>query len=148
MRMAAGNGLTTPVLTYHPKNQFCAVAGGAYDPGVVAARPAWREVRLLVARELGEPVYDARPLVPARQSGITWAARAHRTGPVVVKARHGDRADQKTQWCAAHLPALGAVSAVLDRLQATPGAQPNGPAYALEDVRHDRSGVRPVRSEE
>jgi hypothetical protein len=75
---------------------------------VVTGRPAWREVRLLVARELGEPVYDALPLVPARRSGMTWAARAHRTGPIVVKARHGDRAERKTQWCAAHLPALGA----------------------------------------
>lgn len=39
---------------------------------------------------------------------MTWAARAQRTGPIVVKARYGDRADEKTQWCAAHLPALGA----------------------------------------
>jgi Ser/Thr protein kinase RdoA (MazF antagonist) len=69
--------------------------------------PAWREVRTLVARELGEPVYDARPLTPARPA-MTWAARAHRTGPIVVKARYGDRAEEKTRWCAAHLPALGA----------------------------------------
>jgi hypothetical protein len=71
------------------ENHFCTVAGGAYDPGVVTGSPAWREVRLLVARELGERLYDARPLVPARRSGMTWAARAHRTGPIVVKARHG-----------------------------------------------------------
>ena len=70
--------------------------------------PAWREVRLLVARELGEPVFDAEPLVPARRSGMTWAARAQRTGAIVVKVRHGDRAEEKTRWCAAHLPALGA----------------------------------------
>jgi aminoglycoside phosphotransferase (APT) family kinase protein len=39
---------------------------------------------------------------------MTWAARSQRTGPIVVKTRHGDFADEKTQWCAAHLPALGA----------------------------------------
>jgi aminoglycoside phosphotransferase (APT) family kinase protein len=81
---------------------------GGYDPSVVAERPAWREVRLRVERELGEPVCDAQPLVPARRSGMTWAARAQRTGAIVVKIRHGDRAYEKTQWCAAHLPALGA----------------------------------------
>ena len=70
--------------------------------------PAWREVRLLVAGELGERLYGTEPLVPARQSGMTWAARAQRTGPIVVKVRHGDRAEDKTRWCAAHLPALGA----------------------------------------
>jgi aminoglycoside phosphotransferase (APT) family kinase protein len=70
--------------------------------------PAWREVRLLVARELGERVYGTEPLVPERQSGMTWAARAQRAGPIVVKVRHGDRAYEKTRWCAAHLPALGA----------------------------------------
>jgi Ser/Thr protein kinase RdoA (MazF antagonist) len=75
---------------------------------VVTELPGWREVRMLVARELGEPVSDARLLTPARRSGMTWAARAQRTGAIVVKARHGDRAEEKTQWCAAHLPALGA----------------------------------------
>jgi aminoglycoside phosphotransferase (APT) family kinase protein len=70
--------------------------------------PAWREVRLLVARELGEPVSEAEPLVPVRRSGMTWAARAQRTGAIVIKIRHGDRAQEKTRRCAAHLPALGA----------------------------------------
>jgi hypothetical protein len=70
--------------------------------------PAWREVHMLITRELGEPVSDARPLTPPRTSRMTWAARAQRTGAIVVKARHGDRADEKTQWCAVHLPALGA----------------------------------------
>jgi Phosphotransferase enzyme family len=87
------------------RNQFSDVAGGAYDPSVV---PAWREVQLLVTRELGEPVSGSGPLVPARRSGMTWAARAQRAGAIVVKVRHGDRAYEKTQWCAAHLPALGA----------------------------------------
>jgi len=71
-------------------------------------RPAWREVRPLVARELGEAVDGGEPLVPARRSGMTWAARAQRAGAIVVKLRHGDRAYEKTQWCATHLPALGA----------------------------------------
>jgi aminoglycoside phosphotransferase (APT) family kinase protein len=70
--------------------------------------PAWREVQLLIARELGEPVSGARPLLPARRSGMTWAARAQRTGTIIVKIRHGDRAHDKTRWCAAHLPRLGA----------------------------------------
>jgi hypothetical protein len=91
-----------------PENHFSVVAAGAYDSRVVTERPAWREVQLRVARELGEPVHDAEPLVPARRSGMTWAALAQRTGPIVVKIRHGDRAYEKTQWCAAHLPALGA----------------------------------------
>jgi aminoglycoside phosphotransferase (APT) family kinase protein len=70
--------------------------------------PAWGEVQLLVSRALGEPVSGTGPLVAARQSRTTWAARAQRTGPIVVKVRYGDRAAEKTQWCAAHLPALGA----------------------------------------
>jgi aminoglycoside phosphotransferase len=70
--------------------------------------PAWPEVRLRVARELGEPVSGAEPLGPARQSGMTWAARAQRRGAIVVKVRHGDYAEEKTRWSVAHLPALGA----------------------------------------
>jgi Ser/Thr protein kinase RdoA (MazF antagonist) len=75
---------------------------------VVTGRPAWREVQLLVSRELGEPVSGAGLLVTARRSAMTWAARAQRAGPIVVKLRCGDRAEEKTQWCAAHLPELGA----------------------------------------
>jgi hypothetical protein len=91
-----------------PENRFSPVTGGAYDPSVVTGMPAWREVQPLVSRELGEPVSGAGPLVPARRSGMTWAARAQGTGAIVVKLRYGDRAYEKTQWCAAHLPALGA----------------------------------------
>jgi hypothetical protein len=85
------------------------VAGGAYDLRVATEMPAWREVQPLVARELGEPVYDARPLTPARPA-MTWTAHAGRTGPIVakVRGRDGGRADEKTRWCAARLPALGA----------------------------------------
>jgi len=39
---------------------------------------------------------------------MTWAARAQGYGPIVVKARRGDNASAKTQWCAKHLPVLGA----------------------------------------
>ncbi len=80
----------------------------ARDRSVVTGMPAWPEVRLLVARELGERVSGTEPLGPARQSAMTWAARAQRTGPIVIKVRHGDGAEKKTRWCAAHLPALGA----------------------------------------
>jgi hypothetical protein len=90
------------------ENHFSALAGGAYDLGVVTGMPAWCEVHMLIVRELDGPVYDARPLTPPRTSRMTWAARAQSAGPIVVKARYGDRADEKTQWCAARLPALGA----------------------------------------
>jgi hypothetical protein len=70
--------------------------------------PTWREVQLLVSQELGQPVSGAGLLVHARWAAVTWAARAQRTGAIVVKLRQGDRAAEKTQWCATHLPALGA----------------------------------------
>ena len=107
--------------------------------------PAWREVRRLVSRELDEPVDNAQPLTPPRTTRMTWAARAQRTGPIVVKARQGDDAENKTRWCAAHLPGLGArgypVPAVLwhgmvsadwhvtveSRLPGRPLAAPDGP---------------------
>jgi hypothetical protein len=70
--------------------------------------PEWLEVQSLISRELGEQVVDAEPLTRPRTSRMTWAARAQRTGPIVVKTRCGDGALEKTQWCAARLPALGA----------------------------------------
>jgi aminoglycoside phosphotransferase (APT) family kinase protein len=70
--------------------------------------PAWQEIRMLVAGELDDPVHDAQPLTPPRTSRMTWAARAQRTGPIVVKARRGDNASEKTQWCAKYLPVLRA----------------------------------------
>jgi aminoglycoside phosphotransferase (APT) family kinase protein len=72
--------------------------------------PDWREVGALIARELGEPVDDVRPLTPVRLSRMTWAARAQRTGAIVVKVKESDdgRADQKARWCAERLPVLGA----------------------------------------
>ena len=86
-------------------------SGGAGDRGAAAEMPAWRQIHELVAEALGERVGDdAQPLTPARHSRMTWAARGQRTGAIVVKVRESDdgRADEKAQWCAAHLPALGA----------------------------------------
>ncbi len=39
---------------------------------------------------------------------MTWAASTQGAGEIVVKVRCGDSAEKKTQWSAAHLPALGA----------------------------------------
>jgi hypothetical protein len=38
---------------------------------------------------------------------MTWAARVRGTGPIVVKVR-GTDADEKTRWCARHLPVFRA----------------------------------------
>jgi aminoglycoside phosphotransferase (APT) family kinase protein len=72
--------------------------------------PVWREVQPVIARELGERVCDSWPLTPVRLSRMAWAARAERTGPIVVKVREGDdgRTEAKARWCAAHLPLLAA----------------------------------------
>jgi aminoglycoside phosphotransferase (APT) family kinase protein len=75
---------------------------------VAANLPAVSEVRRLVARELGEPVDEPRPLTTVRSGRMTWAAETPRTGPIVIKLRRGDDALEKTRWCAAHLPALAA----------------------------------------
>jgi len=75
----------------------------------VATKPlAWDEVAARLARVLGEPVRGGRPLTPGWSSRTTWAAHGERAGPLVVKARCGDRADEKTAWCAARLPLLAA----------------------------------------
>jgi aminoglycoside phosphotransferase (APT) family kinase protein len=74
-----------------------------------AAEPlSWDEVAGLAGRGLGEPVRGGGPMTPGWSSRTTWAAEGERTGPLVVKARHGDRAYEKTAWCAARLPLLGA----------------------------------------
>jgi hypothetical protein len=91
-----------------PENHLAAAASDTYDLSVTTEMPGWREVQVLIARALGESVDEARPLTAPRTSRMTWAARAQGTGQIVVKIRHGDRAAEKTQWCAAHLPALGA----------------------------------------
>ena len=66
----------------------------------------WDETAARLARELGEPVSGGRPLTPGWSSRMTWGTRGERTGPLVVKARHGDGAYEKTAWCAARLPLL------------------------------------------
>lgn len=68
----------------------------------------WTPIGPLLERELGEAVYGARRLTPPRVARATWAARTRGAGKVVVKVRHGDRADEKTRWCATMLPLLGA----------------------------------------
>lgn len=70
--------------------------------------PAWDEVASRLADALGEPVSGGGPLTPGWSSRTTWAAHGQRTGPLVVKARHGDRAYSKTAWSAARLPLLAA----------------------------------------
>lgn len=68
----------------------------------------WTTVAARLERELGGPLSDAMPLAPARPLRATWAARNASLGEIVVKLRHGDRAPEKTSWCAAHLPRLAA----------------------------------------
>jgi Phosphotransferase enzyme family len=69
---------------------------------------AWDEIAGLLGRAVGEPVSGGVPLTPGWSSRTTWAAHGELTGPLVVKARHGDDADRKTAWCADRLPLLGA----------------------------------------
>jgi Phosphotransferase enzyme family len=75
---------------------------------VVTGALGWDEVAGVVAVALGEPVLGGGPLTPGWSSRTTWAAHGERTGPLVVKARHGDDADGKTAWAAARLPLLAA----------------------------------------
>jgi hypothetical protein len=74
--------------------------------GLVGEPLAWQVVGTRLERELGEPVRDARWLSSPRRTRITWAARTEAGRELVVKARLGDRADEKTRWSAAHLPRL------------------------------------------
>jgi aminoglycoside phosphotransferase (APT) family kinase protein len=75
---------------------------------VTAGPLGWDEVAARLARVLGEPVSGGRPLTPGWSTRTTWAACGERTGPLVVKARRGERACEKTAWCAARLPLLAA----------------------------------------
>ena len=68
----------------------------------------WDEVAALLARVLDEPVDGGLPLTPGWSSRTTWAAHGERAGPLVVKARCGERPYEKTAWCAARLPLLAA----------------------------------------
>jgi Phosphotransferase enzyme family len=73
----------------------------------VAEPLAWDEVAARLTQELGEPVSGGLPLTPGWSSRTTWAARGERAGSLVVKARCGEFAYEKTAWCAARLPLLG-----------------------------------------
>jgi len=75
---------------------------------VATKPPAWDEIAARLARALGEPVRGGLPLTPGWSSRTTWAAHGERAGSLVVKARCGDRAYEKTAWCKARLPLLAA----------------------------------------
>jgi aminoglycoside phosphotransferase (APT) family kinase protein len=68
----------------------------------------WDEVAARLAGVLGEPVSGGMPLTPGWSSRTTCAAYGEKAGPLVVKARSGERAYEKTEWCADRLPLLGA----------------------------------------
>jgi len=68
---------------------------------------SWAAIGTRLERELGEAVYAARRLTPPKLSRATWAVRTRGMGELIVKVRHGDRADEKTRWCADRLPLLG-----------------------------------------
>jgi aminoglycoside phosphotransferase len=82
----------------------------ADPPGAGASTEplAWDEIAGLVGRALGEPVRGGAPMTPGWSSRTTWAAHGERTGPLGVKARRGDRAQEKTAWSATRLPLLEA----------------------------------------
>jgi hypothetical protein len=71
-------------------------------------RPEWSAVAAKLAAELAQPVRCAGLLGRPRENRATWAAEAEGIGELVVKVRLGDRADEKTRWCAENLPLLGA----------------------------------------
>jgi Phosphotransferase enzyme family len=83
------------------------------DHGAMAERMtkpplAWDEVAARLAGVLDEPVRGGLPVTPGWSTRTTWAAHGERAGSLVVKARYGDRAGEKTAWCAARLPLLAA----------------------------------------
>ena len=57
--------------------------------------PAWPEVRLLVARELGEPVSTPAARRRAEFADDLGRPGAENAGALVVKVRHGDRATRR-----------------------------------------------------
>jgi aminoglycoside phosphotransferase len=65
-------------------------------------------VEQFLAAELGDSLGEVETLGTPGPRRLTWAAESAQLGRVVVKARYGDRADEKTRWCAANLPRLGA----------------------------------------
>jgi len=100
----------------------------------------WPEIADLVGRGLGERVSVGPPLTPGWSSRTTWAAHGERSGPLVVKARHGDRADDKTAWTATRLPLLGA------RGYPVPTILWHGPARDWHLIVQNRLPGRPLTS--
>jgi len=76
--------------------------------GVMTEPLDWDEVAAQLAPVLGERLRGGLALTPGWSSRTTWAAHGERAGSLVVKARCGERARQKTAWCAARLPLLAA----------------------------------------
>jgi Ser/Thr protein kinase RdoA (MazF antagonist) len=69
-------------------------------------RPGWAAVAPRLVAALGEPVRYQHELGRSRERRMTWAVQGERSGPLVVKMRQGDRAEEKTQWAADYLPTL------------------------------------------
>ena len=59
-----GLGSLTPHVDVTERGGRC-----TYDLSVATEMPAWNEIRMLVARELDDPVHDARPLTPPERPG-------------------------------------------------------------------------------
>ena len=68
----------------------------------------WAGVEARLAAGLRCGVQYTETLRAAGAARAAWAARADGLGEVVVKARKGDRAREKTQWRVANLPLLAA----------------------------------------
>jgi Ser/Thr protein kinase RdoA (MazF antagonist) len=67
---------------------------------------SWSAVSVGLEEVLGEPVELGEPLGRSRTKACVRAAASAQHGQLVVKLRHGDRADEKTSWLATHLPRL------------------------------------------
>ena len=67
---------------------------------------AWQPIAAQLAEQLGEPIRSPARWGPPRPARATWAIETTSLGQLVVKARRGDRADEKTRWCVANLPRL------------------------------------------
>ena len=66
----------------------------------------WEAIAARLTEQLGEPIRSPARLGPPRPARATWAIETTGVGQLVVKARRGDRADEKTRWCVANLPRL------------------------------------------
>src|SRR5947209_5520779 len=78
----------------HLEGRFGIGNPAAYHGGEMSEALEWAVIGARLERELGEPVYDARRLTPAKVARATWAVRRRGMGELVVKVRHGDRAGE------------------------------------------------------